>query len=676
MDQTGTDYTREGGEAASWLASAPTYDIVIGALVFFFAAVFVYHQVGYPILLKIFAAAKRRRAPEKPLELLPEDALPTAAVIVPAHNEEAFIAAKIVNLAALDYTRDRLQIIIALDGCTDATEEIARTKIAELGDPQWLRLVINPTNIGKLATLNQQIEDCDAEFIALTDTSAIVDPDALLRAAAHFADPEVGVVVGSYRLREVGVAGEAIFRDSQSQVKADEAVLAAPMGASGAFYLFRRRFWEPLPPTTINDDFMLPMRIVGNGARGVYDPEIVALELEKTAPGQEFWRRVRIGAGNLQQFFKLPQLRDIRKGWLAWLFWSGKGLRPLAIFSLFLAALGAAYMAAMGYPLFQAGFGLFVFGALLATVVALLPGWKAPGPLAWLAYMAEGSAASFLGATRYLVSGRAPAWSAAKRQSIAPDGEVIVWRQGMQIPGETVIQFAETGGESSDTAALQAGYALNAPDGSELKGYIPTSVRASKRALDIGLSIIGLIGLAILFPFIAAAIKLTSKGPIFYSQLKVGRAHRDRTELFWMIKFRTMYLDADQRACMPSTKGDPRVTPAGRFLRPTRLDELPQFINILKGEMSFIGPRPERPVWTQGIEDEVPFFIERTHGLRPGLTGLAQVSQSHDEAVKDPGTKAAYDHAYAARLSNWWSWLWTDLKILIATAGTIVGAKG
>ncbi|MCI4664760.1 MAG: sugar transferase [Neomegalonema sp.] len=672
MEKTAVELAAKTTESGSMFTGVSTFDFVIALLVILFAGVFVYHQVVYPILLKIFAAAQRRRTPAAPLALPPRDELPAAAVIVPAHNEEAFIAAKLENLAALDYPRDRLQITVALDGCTDKTEEIARAKLEEFGNPSWLTLVINPTNIGKLATLNEQIEKCDAEFVALSDTSAIVDPDALLRAAAHFADAEVGVVVGSYRLREAGNAGEAIFRDSQSQVKADEATLASPMGASGAFYLFRRRFWQPLPPKTINDDFMLPMGIVGRGARGVYDPKIVALELEKTAPGQEFWRRVRIGAGNMQQFVKLPELRDFRKGWLAWLFWSGKGLRPLAIFALFLAALGAAYLAIKGYWLFQLGFAAFLAGAATALVVVFKPEWKVPTPVAWLGYMVEGATASFIGAVRYLFLGRAPKWSATTRESIAAEGEVIVWQQG--VDGETVIQFGAAA--EKDTAALHAVFAATGGEDQDPGGYIPWTVSLSKRIVDIVLALIGLIGLAILFPFLALFIKLTSPGPIIYSQMKVGRARRDRTDIFWMHKFRTMYVDADKRASIPSLKGDPRVTPAGRFLRPTRLDELPQFINILKGDMSFIGPRPERPSWTKDIEDKVPFFIERTHGLRPGLTGLAQVNQSHDQAVTEPEMKAAYDHAYAARLSSWWSWLWTDLVILFKTAATIVGAKG
>ena len=669
MDENETAVAEVGGASSGMFADVPTYDIVIGALVFLFAGIFVYHQFAYPILLKLFAASQRRKQPAAVVEPLAEDALPKAAVIVPAHNEEAFIAAKIENLAALDYPRDRLEIIVALDGCTDRTEEIARAKLAELGQPEWLRLVINPRNIGKLATLNEQIEACDAVFVALSDTSAIVGPDALRKAAAHFAQENVGVVCGSYRLQEAGAA-EGVFRDSQSNVKRDEATLAAPIGAHGAFYLFRRSLWEPLPAGTINDDFVLPMRIVGDGARGVYEPGIIALELERTEPGQEFWRRVRIGAGNMQQLMMLRQLRNPRNGWLAWLFLSGKGLRPLAIVALALAAVGAAYMAAMGYWLFQLGFGAFALAALLAALVLVVPAAKKLGPIAWLGYMAEGWVASFLGAMRYLFGDGAPAWSAKSRQSLAPEGQVIVWDQGISTPDETVLPIAA--GAATELHTQNA-----AAEGPDPIDYIPMSVRASKRAVDIGLSSLGMLGLAIVFPFIALAIKLTSKGPLFYSQMRVGRAYRDRTEIFWVHKFRSMYTDAEAKTgAVLAKKNDSRVTPAGKVLRATRLDELPQFINILKGDMSFIGPRPERPSLTKKNEDKFPFFVERTYGLRPGLTGLAQVKQSYEQAADDIPTKVAYDHIYAARLSSWWSWLVTDISIVFQTVITVITRKG
>ncbi len=140
-----------------------------------------------------------------------------------------------------------------------------------------------------------------------------------------------------------------------------------------------------------------------------------------------------------------------------------------------------------------------------------------------------------------------------------------------------------------------------------------------KRAFDILIASMAFAVFAILTPFIALAIRLDSKGPVFYRQLRVGRAMPDRTELFYLVKFRTMRVDAEAATgAVWAAKGDPRVTRLGRFLRNTRLDELPQCINVLRGEMSIVGPRPERPVFFTKLEGDIPFYAERTYGLKPG----------------------------------------------------------
>ena len=127
---------------------------------------------------------------------------------------------------------------------------------------------------------------------------------------------------------------------------------------------------------------------------------------------------------------------------------------------------------------------------------------------------------------------------------------------------------------------------------------------------------------------------------------------------------------------MWAKKDDPRITRVGRFLRKTRLDEIPQLFNVLCGDMSVIGPRPERPGICNKLEDAIPLYIERTYGVRPGITGLAQVYQGYDETIEDVRSKVAYDHAYALSLSRLTSWLTMDGEILWQTAGVVLGARG
>lgn len=256
-----------------------------------------------------------------------------------------------------------------------------------------------------------------------------------------------------------------------------------------------------------------------------------------------------------------------------------------------------------------------------------------PKPIAWLGYLAEGHTASFIGVVRYLVGLERRPWGRA--------------------------------GEARAEAPAVRGL------------YIPRSVEISKRAMDIVCGIGAFAILAVLFVPIALAIKLTSRGPIFYRQLRVGRQTEEATHLFWLWKFRTMYIDAEQRSgAIWAAKNDPRITPVGRFMRKTRIDELPQCFNVLSGEMSVIGPRPERPVFFARLETAIPFYTERTYGLKPGITGLAQVNQAYDESIEDVRNKVLYDHAYAARMSSWKEWLRTDIGIVFSTVQVMATGKG
>lgn len=207
--------------------------------------------------------------------------------------------------------------------------------------------------------------------------------------------------------------------------------------------------------------------------------------------------------------------------------------------------------------------------------------------------------------------------------------------------------------------------------------YIDPLTSKSKRLFDLMFAGTGLLATLPLFPLIVIAIKLDSKGPIFYKQMRIGKSQPDHVELFEMIKFRTMVEDAERvSGATWAKKQDPRITRVGNFLRKTRLDELPQLINVLKGEMSMIGPRPERPGFYQKLEDAIPFFAERTYGVPPGITGLAQVNQGYDTCIEDVRSKVGFDHRYALALDNPVSWLKMDLSIIVRTVSVMVTGRG
>ncbi|AYV20345.1 sugar transferase [Vibrio mediterranei] len=210
-----------------------------------------------------------------------------------------------------------------------------------------------------------------------------------------------------------------------------------------------------------------------------------------------------------------------------------------------------------------------------------------------------------------------------------------------------------------------------------MTNYERRSIHFSKRIFDIVGASVGMIILAITFLPVALAIKFTSKGPIFYKQLRVGKWTPERMDFIYVLKYRSMYVDAESHSGATwATEDDPRITPVGRFLRKTRLDELPQFINVLKGDMSLIGPRPERPDFYNKLENDIPFFVERTYDVLPGITGLAQVNQGYDTCIEDVRSKVGYDHSYALSLSSFKTWLSTDIHIVFRTLKIMVDGRG
>jgi sugar transferase (PEP-CTERM system associated) len=162
--------------------------------------------------------------------------------------------------------------------------------------------------------------------------------------------------------------------------------------------------------------------------------------------------------------------------------------------------------------------------------------------------------------------------------------------------------------------------------------------------------LLGLAGFIVALPIIilvALAVKLTSPGPVLFSQKRVGLNGRP----FTLYKFRSMVVDAEAKTgAVWATRDDPRVTSIGRFLRRSRLDELPQLINILRGEMSVVGPRPERPEFVATLSEQIPFYRQR-HCVKPGLTGWAQINYKYGETIEDTITKLEYDLYYIKNLS-------------------------
>ena len=191
-------------------------------------------------------------------------------------------------------------------------------------------------------------------------------------------------------------------------------------------------------------------------------------------------------------------------------------------------------------------------------------------------------------------------------------------------------------------------------------------VRTVKRTMDFILSLIGIVVALPLVVVIATLIKLDSPGPVFYRQVRVGL--RARPYMIW--KFRSMFTDAEKEGARWASEVDSRVSRVGRYLRKWRLDEIPQLINVIQGEMSLVGPRPERPVFVQELRSAIPYYDLR-HTVRPGITGWAQTQFGYGASTEDSHVKLQYDLYYVKYLS-----IQLDARILIETIRVILLGEG
>jgi exopolysaccharide biosynthesis polyprenyl glycosylphosphotransferase len=190
---------------------------------------------------------------------------------------------------------------------------------------------------------------------------------------------------------------------------------------------------------------------------------------------------------------------------------------------------------------------------------------------------------------------------------------------------------------------------------------------SAKRLTDITVSILILTISSPIWIFAAIAIRLNSPGPLVYSQERVGF----NGKLFYMHKFRSMYQDAESRTGpVWATSNDPRITSVGKFLRKTRLDEIPQFFDVVRGEMSLVGPRPERPHFVEMLSKEIPLYKRRL-SVKPGITGWAQIKQGYDTSIEDVKSKVRYDLFYIENMS-----FRMDIKILLMTFYVMITGKG
>jgi biofilm PGA synthesis N-glycosyltransferase PgaC len=235
-----------------------------------------------------------------------DDELPPVSLIIPAHNEEAALPAKLVNIIELDYPADRLEVIFVSDGSADRTNEILKQ-----AERPTLRLVELPGRGGKSSALNHGVAAASHEILVFSDTSTLFAPDAVRKLVRHFGDPHVGVACGT-----LGFQGNAEFQRTEGvywryekTLRVMESRLGATLTASGAIYALRRAAWRPLTPEVMIDDFVVPFCARGLGYRVVFDPEAGAMDTAEESVAHEFARRVRLAVGSFRALGQLARVR-------------------------------------------------------------------------------------------------------------------------------------------------------------------------------------------------------------------------------------------------------------------------------------------------------------------------------------------------------------------------------
>ena len=299
-------------------------------------AVVFYTYAGYPILVDWASRLRRRRADALPAGGVAE--LPLLTLIIPAHNEERWIARKIENTLALEYPQERREILVVSDGSTDKTVEVAR-QYAQQG----VEVADFAKRAGKTAALNRAVALAQGEILVFTDANALLDPGALQCLIPHFSEPQVGGVAGNRACVETSSSsteGEGLYWRYETWIKRSESRLHSCLGAYGQIFAVRRRLFPYVP--AVSDDFSIPMKIlISTGARIVFEPRVVARIPAAATLRQEWERKIRSHVALLYDTAHLKGGLDPLRSPVWWEFWSHHILRLAAPWAM-LAALAAS----------------------------------------------------------------------------------------------------------------------------------------------------------------------------------------------------------------------------------------------------------------------------------------------------------------------------------------------
>lgn len=386
-------------------------------------AAIAYVYCGYPLALRLGAFGRKRRFRRAAIQ-------PTVSVIVAAHNEEANIRAKLRNLLALDYPRQRVEILIGSDGSSDRTEEIVSAFAHE-----GVGLISFPKQLGKSAMQNGLVAAASGELLVFTDADCLLPRDALGKLAENFADPCVGLVTAQpcyMNQSETSITeNESLYLRYETWLRAQESDRGILAMASGSCFAMRRCLWRPIDRTH-GDDFVLPLRVAQAGQTNRLDSRVIALtRLSQNRPGSMLRMKSRIISKDFRALLMHPALLNpFRHGALAASLWSHKLLRWLVPY--FLLALFATSLALRAHPPAR-----IVFALQIALYALALVGSAQRKPSAGFVFTIPQSfcvvnSAALLGTLRCVAGSTSSRWTPDRRGSSHLSGHVATPAPGAE----------------------------------------------------------------------------------------------------------------------------------------------------------------------------------------------------------------------------------------------------
>jgi len=374
------------------------------------AGLLIYTYLGFYLILVILASFRCKKRKQDMHHT------PMVSMLISAYNEDKIIEKKIINCLELKYPKNKIEILIGSDGSDDRTNEILKKNKSE-----FIKPVIFAQRRGKANVLNDLVDLAQGEILIFSDANTIYSRDAIRYMVQHFIDPQIGGVCGKLELvsldDEYGEQGETLYWSYENRLKYLEGKIQTVLGANGGIYAIRKSLFEKLPISMmVNDDFLVPLRIVKQGYDVIYEARAIGRETTSPNIKGEFLRRVRIGAANFNVLKEIAPLLAPRSGFVAFALWSHKILRWFAPFLLIFLFIANIFLIGTWVfnILFWAQIG-FYLTSLFGFSISHFTGGRNVSFLSYCYYFASMNLALLVGFMKFLFKTQKPMWAKVER---------------------------------------------------------------------------------------------------------------------------------------------------------------------------------------------------------------------------------------------------------------------